>query len=237
MKYYGIDRGYVDWVLFCLQSEVDRLGLSEIMELNQKRWETPETINMYVDTRYIEDVEDYSKPRMASTMLWQNGIHVRNLKDAKKPYNEGFFISEELYEVIKDFKSPNCQFIPARVENVMEDKWHNYYLYYILYQPNFMCNIDIPSTIFNVKNRETKEIDGEISFKDFNSFIEEEDVNYAEIEYIPKEIVLKSDYDFVNNGFNFTVSERLRQAIEAAGIEACFYDLDYEVRIGGNKNV
>ncbi|WP_324025033.1 hypothetical protein QSV08_17695 [Maribacter sp. BPC-D8] len=231
MKYFGIGEGSLGWQLYCSQEEIARLQLDTHLQRNRERWENPKPIQLYVDTN-VPDHEalNFNEPILRNTMLWSSGGGSRKWhKAAFTPFTRGICISDQLFKVLNDFTLTEDQFLELKVDNYQKKTQYKYWLFYPIKQWNFP-HLSIENSIFKKINKNDKDNITIVKASSYEELLEIKKANHKNYEFIPSVLGLNKEYDFLFDGYTFIVSERLRNAIEEAGMtDVFFYDLDYEV--------
>ncbi|MEP2240105.1 MAG: hypothetical protein ABJI22_17190 [Maribacter sp.] len=231
MKYYQLGGYGREWNLYCSQQEIARLQLDTHLQRNRERWENPEPIQLYVDTNVPDHEQlDFNEPVLRNTMLWSSGGGSRKWhKAAFTPFTRGFCISDQLFRVLNGFILTEDQFLELKVDNYQKKTQYKYWLFYPIKQWNFP-HLSIENSIFKKINKNDKDNITIVKASSYDELLEIKKTNYKNYEFIPSILSLKKDYDFLFDGYSFIVSERLKNAIEVAGMtDVFFYNLDYEV--------
>ncbi|TDT41920.1 hypothetical protein CLV90_3151 [Maribacter spongiicola] len=169
-------------------------------------------------------------------MLWSSGGGSQKWhKAAFTPFTRGICISDQLFKVLNNFTLTEDQFLELKVDNYQKKTEYKYWLFYPIKQWNFP-HLSIENSIFKKINKNDKDNITIVKASSYYELLEIKKANYKNYEFIPSILTLKKEYDFLFDGYTFIVSERLRKAIEEAGLtDVFFYNLDYKV-IVKNEN-
>lgn len=193
----GVNQGKIKWKQFKSKSSEKKI----IHFFLDKLGESLDKIEP-IDFE-IEYVEAYKTAKMTDFFIFTPAL-----------YGVNFLVSNKVVELLKRFHLPIHTYIPAQI-------YHKdiLYQYYGLYIPQYYTKkaLVIEKCVFNKGNNVKKEF---ITFKKLEDYLNYKE-NYLSAEKITFNKTVDTTLDLFQSiffGYSFLISEKLKMAIEEAGV-------------------